>query len=144
MFSTRSKCFPLCRGGEGRLLGFLAFGIICREVDFSLKIFTFPPLTTASKFKIFSDTLIDGSRFLEYLAHILKRKQLAVLTFNSSRMSPSIPFLQIGCTDYWGIFNDTHPNVSTACGGTGQRAELIALKWLILRKHTGGRGRRRI
>lgn len=133
-----------CREAAGFFSSLIAFSTICREVDFFLKIFPFSPLTTASKFKIFSDTLIDGSHFLEYLAHILRRKQLAVLTFNSSRMSPSIPLLQIGCTDYWGIFNDTHPNVSTACGGTGQCAELIALKGLILRKHTGGRGRRRI
>lgn len=123
------------RGDAGFFSSLIAFGAICQEADFSLKIFKFSPLTTASKFKIFSDTLIDGSHFLEYLAHVLRKKQLVVLTFNSNRMPSSILLLRIGCTDSWEIFNDTHPNVSTARGGMGQYAELVALKWLILRSH---------
>lgn len=69
----------------------------------------------------------------------MRKKQLVALTFNSNRLPLSVPFLQRGRTDYWEIFSDTHPNVCMAHGGTGQYADMIALRCLILRNHTGGR-----
>lgn len=137
------QAFPTVQRRQREAAGFfsslIAFGAICQEVDFSIKNFKFSPQRQQVNSKY---SLIDGSHFLEYLAHILRKKQLAVLTFNSNRMSPSISLLQIGCTDYWEIFSDTHPNVSIVCGGRGQYTELRALKWLVLGNHTGGRERR--